>query len=220
MPANGTPRPPEKESQSTEARDETDVAALATLGIKVRDFAYESTLPPIAPFVRRQIQPGSDVALSLLNSQDPCRDALHPRRLKRTRRDGTEEVDIGFAMGVTQLAPVAGDSEDGEERASKRRREPKREGALRRLDDNVEAELRADVTVWALFGDSKSQRSQSQSQSLPYSQQYPRSSGSSQDTDTEELITTPLVTPNGSLKWLDGEGPRSRSPLFVQTKLS
>ncbi|KAF8076650.1 hypothetical protein FPV67DRAFT_1664906 [Lyophyllum atratum] len=49
---------------------------LARLGIKVRDFAYESKLPPIRPFRPRQIQPG-------------------PRPLKRNRRDG-EDDDVFY----------------------------------------------------------------------------------------------------------------------------
>ncbi|KAG6842047.1 hypothetical protein C0991_003573 [Blastosporella zonata] len=45
---------------------------LAELGIKVRDFAYESKLPPVQPYRVRQIQPG-------------------PRPLKRLRKDGEED---------------------------------------------------------------------------------------------------------------------------------
>lgn len=50
------------------------VQELAKLGIKVRDFGHESTLPPVRPYVRRQIQP------------DP---------LKRERQDEAGRDDAG-----------------------------------------------------------------------------------------------------------------------------
>ncbi|KAG6817863.1 hypothetical protein H0H87_001695 [Tephrocybe sp. NHM501043] len=57
-------------------QDERHAVLLAELGIKVRDFAYESKLPPVQPYRVRQIQPG-------------------PRPLKRVTRDGgADEEDI------------------------------------------------------------------------------------------------------------------------------
>lgn len=41
-----------------EPQSEVHADTLARLGIKARDFAYESTLPPIRPYRVRQVQPG------------------------------------------------------------------------------------------------------------------------------------------------------------------
>ena len=59
------------------ASQQPTVEMLQSLGIKVRDFAYESTLPPIAPIPRvpRQIQPSA-------------------RPLKRTSREWEEEHGV------------------------------------------------------------------------------------------------------------------------------
>ncbi|KAJ7124341.1 hypothetical protein C8R44DRAFT_783325 [Mycena epipterygia] len=68
-------------------RKQPSVADLAALGIKARDFAYESTLPPIPPFVRRQVQPGASVARSLKRMRrEPEEDpggGMSPRKLRR-----------------------------------------------------------------------------------------------------------------------------------------
>ncbi|KAJ7938884.1 hypothetical protein B0H13DRAFT_2301088 [Mycena leptocephala] len=80
-------------------KDNTDTAqsstvTLSTLGIKVRDFFYESTLSPIAPccapgLVRHQISPSG---------------TNKPRPLKRTQPDGTG-LEYGFVMGVPRARP-------------------------------------------------------------------------------------------------------------------
>ncbi|KAF7372106.1 hypothetical protein MVEN_00069300 [Mycena venus] len=175
--------------------------------IHVRDFAYESILPPIPAFVSvyRQVQPGADVA-------PQRRDGHGPRGLKRKRRDGVKEAD--GPVGDDNRQPVqkrnvmrvgmdlAQDASNGHYTGLRR------EGALLSLDETAEADLRRDM-----FRDSESQ---GYVQSQRYSQ-HARSAGSSQDT---ELIVTPLVTPNGSLQWLDGEGPHSLSPPLVPTEPS
>ncbi|KAJ6539590.1 hypothetical protein B0H19DRAFT_1179705 [Mycena capillaripes] len=229
--ATPPPRPPPADIQPS-------VEALAALGIKVRDFAYESVLPPIAPFVRpppvrRQIQPGHRTLENAAAGPSTAPDAR--RTLKRTRRDGTEESDLGygFVMGVARAGP-----EDGGPKPRKLQRTetealllhegsqpPRRENALLSLDD----EIALRTAAYDVFGGLPPYDSQSQSQSQPqgysqqsqgYSQQsqgFPQSQGNSQD--TEPLIATPFVTPNGSLQWIDGEGPNGNvSPPLVPTE--
>ncbi|KAJ7721184.1 hypothetical protein DFH07DRAFT_784201 [Mycena maculata] len=238
-----------RESDPDDANGQPSVAALAALGIKARDFHYESTLPPIPPFrlrVPQQVQPSSlPHNTGVGNGNGIATSRVRP--LKRTRRDGTEEEDLGygFVMGVARARPeklrrtgtdqILGDASSSVVGAggSKigfatgpgvRRRE--REGALLSLDPDEETALRA--AAWDVFGgDSQgtSQQSQgysqqSQSQSQGYSQGYysqSQSQQNSQDTDTdgepERLIATPLVTPNGSLQWIDGGPPTEPASL-------
>ncbi|KAJ7046244.1 hypothetical protein C8F04DRAFT_1063777 [Mycena alexandri] len=166
----------------------SSVESLAAHGVKVRDFAYESTLAPIKHYVRRptQTRPSSTIYSSKSQAQ------LHkPRALKRTRRDGTEETDLGygFIMGVARVAP----EEEGEDRPRKLQRTtkepllpelrsqpqsrsqptPRRESTVLNIDE--EAALRA--TLCDVFG------------------------GSQPESQCTELIRTPFVTPNGSLRW-------------------
>ncbi|GLB34046.1 hypothetical protein LshimejAT787_0109300 [Lyophyllum shimeji] len=151
---------------------------LARLGIKVRDFAYESKLPPVRPFRVRQIQPG-------------------PRPLKRVRDD--EDGDV-FSVN-----PRAGEGGAGPSKKSRLEREitepdiqqpsihPVRERGFMNLDEYEPQ--------------SQSQSSQSQSQPLTYDSQRAESGDSQppsrylQSQDSEPYIDTPLVTPNGSLQW-------------------
>ncbi|KAJ7490336.1 hypothetical protein B0H11DRAFT_2010102, partial [Mycena galericulata] len=238
FPATATPPPPPANTQDDDAddapSDQPSVAALAALGIKVRDFFYESTLPPIAPFrrappapVRQQVQPGG-ASLSGAGTDPPggIGGARPPRPLKRTRRDGTEEADLGygFVMGVARARPEKVRRLGTETAGPRVVRRREREGALLSLDE--EAALR--TAAWDVFGGggdsqgtsqsqgySQSQsQSQGHSQSQGYSQDYysqsqSQSQGNSQEPDTdtepEPLIATPLVTPNGSLQWVDGD---------------
>ncbi|KAJ7929843.1 hypothetical protein B0H13DRAFT_2310232 [Mycena leptocephala] len=134
---------PDADLQEDAPSDQPTIAALSTLGIKVRDFFYERTLPSIAPFrvtsgpVWNQIRPGG---------------TNKPRPLKRTRPDGVD-LGYGFVMGVPRT------------RQEKRQRIPTvpvlsrlgplEAGVLLNLDD--EAALRA--AVRDIFGE-------------PYSQEY------------------------------------------------
>ncbi|KAL0949258.1 hypothetical protein HGRIS_009336 [Hohenbuehelia grisea] len=56
-PATPPPKPRPARNQGPTKSDHPSAEELERLGIKVRDFAYESTLPPIAPWVHRQILP-------------------------------------------------------------------------------------------------------------------------------------------------------------------
>lgn len=69
------PKPSSTAPVAIEPQSKKHAEVLAELGIKVRDFAYESKLPPVQPYRVRQVQPG-----------------LRP--LKRTRRDGGEVDDV------------------------------------------------------------------------------------------------------------------------------
>ncbi|KAG6878567.1 hypothetical protein C0993_003022 [Termitomyces sp. T159_Od127] len=80
LPSAGPSKPSSTTPVVIEAQSTRHADLLAELGIKVRDFAYESKLPPVQPYRVRQIQPW-----------------LRP--LKRTRRDG-EEVDDVFQENV------------------------------------------------------------------------------------------------------------------------
>ncbi|KAJ7044581.1 hypothetical protein C8F04DRAFT_1228393 [Mycena alexandri] len=223
--------------------DPPAVEALAAQGVKVRDFAYESKLPPIKPYVRRPIQPSPRVFENAVagpssapyGSQSQSQ-PHNPRALKRTRRDGTEETDLGygFVMGVARVAPEEGGGRPRKlqrtttdlslpesQSQSRSQPPPRRENAVLNIDE--EAALRA--AAYDIFGGSQPD-SQSQGywqQSQGYSEQesqeyYSQSQSNSQDT---EFVPTPFVTPNGSLQWIDGEGPpnlRNKSPPLVPTE--
>ncbi|KAF8195633.1 hypothetical protein K438DRAFT_1968144 [Mycena galopus ATCC 62051] len=203
------PKPVEK------ADDQPSVESLAKLGIKVRDFAYESTLPPIKPF---RFQPRPVAAQNQVAGPSSSRPSS--RALKRTRQDGTEVEDLGygFVMGVARVAP-----ENGGPRPRKLQRmgtegsllpeglhaslPSRRENATLNFDD--ETALRA--AAYDMFGGSQPPDSHSQGysqQSQGYSQGY--SQGNSQETDG---IPTPVVTPNGSLVWTDSPQRNNDSPL-------
>ncbi|KAJ7781006.1 hypothetical protein B0H16DRAFT_1496808 [Mycena metata] len=225
--------------------DPLSVEELAAQGVKVRDFAYESKLPPIKPYVRRPIQPSPRVFENAVagpssapyGSQSQSQ-PHNPRALKRTRRDGTEETDLGygFVMGVARVAPEDEGGgrprklqrtttelslhEQGSQSQSRSQR-PRRENAMLNIEE--EAALRA--ATYDVFGgpqpDSQWQGYSQQSQGFSEQESqeyYSQSQGTSQDTD---FVPTPFVTPNGSLQWIDGEGPpnfRNKSPPLVPTE--
>ncbi|KAJ7805255.1 hypothetical protein B0H14DRAFT_2881083, partial [Mycena olivaceomarginata] len=202
--------------KSVEKQDyQPSVSALAALGIKVCDFAYESTLPPVTKYVRRQPQtvrhrgqPVQQNAVTGLGSAPAVRPQTS-RRLKRTRQDGTELEDLGygFIMGVARRGP------DEETSPSPRKlqrieteaqlpqrtqtsRLPRRENALLSLEEEAGLQAAAyDVCGGSQPPDSQSQL-WSQSQSQGYAEMY--SQGHSQDMCTDG-IPTPLLTPRGSL---------------------
>ncbi|KAJ6515637.1 hypothetical protein C8R45DRAFT_957184 [Mycena sanguinolenta] len=187
--AQGRPRP-----KYVEQIDNPTVEFLKALGIKARDFHYEGTLPPVAPYVR------PDPPKKAVAGPSSGTVTRQPRKLKRTLPDGTEVEDngYGFVMGVARTAPddasrpwkmLRLDAEASQlPGGSQASLPPRREATLLSLDD--EAALRA--AAYEMFGGSQSQ---SQSQGYYYSQ------GNSQDTDG---IPTPIVTPNGSLVWIGG----------------
>ncbi|KAJ7036722.1 hypothetical protein C8F04DRAFT_1394004 [Mycena alexandri] len=100
------------------------IESLIALQIKVRDFAYESKLAPIKPYVRRPLQPIPKACMTSGDNACTVPSEFKPqnrRALKRTHRlgEGTEERDLGygFVMGVPRLAP-----EEGEDRPRKLQR--------------------------------------------------------------------------------------------------
>ncbi|KAJ7368565.1 hypothetical protein DFH08DRAFT_947466 [Mycena albidolilacea] len=218
------PKPVEKQD------NQPSVAALAALGIKVRDFGYESTLPPVTKYVRRQPQtvrhhgqPFQQNAVAGPSSAPAVRPPTS-RRLKRMRQDGTEVEDLGygFIMGVARRGP------DEESRPPPRKLQrteteaqlpqrmqaslpPRRGNALLSLEE--EAALRA--AAYDVFGGSQPPDSQSQpwsqSQSQGYAELY--SQGYSQDMCTDG-VPTPLLTPQGSLPRIGD----SDSPPLVPTE--
>ncbi|KAJ7180348.1 hypothetical protein C8R43DRAFT_972719 [Mycena crocata] len=215
----------EKEKLWERPSTNPSVEALAALGIKTRDFAYESKLPPLRSWV-----PSRQVRTEATEGGADHRTYAHPnprtRPLKRTRRDGTEEEDhgYGFVMGVARIKP-------GDDGADNPRKAPRRENAVLSLDE--EAELRA--AAWDVFGSGGDSQPQSQSQSYSQPQEYSQSQSQSQgysqpysqeysqpgSQETEPLIATPFVTPNGSLQWIpdpptdpeSAAGERAKTPM-------
>ncbi|KAG6903409.1 hypothetical protein C0995_005432 [Termitomyces sp. Mi166 len=167
--AGPSSKPPMDQSQ-------THGDLLAQLGIKVRDFAYESKLPPVPSYRVRQIQPG-------------------PRPLKRTRTDG--EVDDVFQDNNRTEAAEGNSSrksklkrEDTEPDVTQHQPRPSRALGFLNIHD-----LYRDPDVLPL--------SQSQSQPAKYSQPSDFSPYRSDSQELEPYVVTPVVTPNGSLQWPD-----------------
>ncbi|KAG6910962.1 hypothetical protein DXG01_006016 [Tephrocybe rancida] len=150
---------------------------LAKLGIKVRDFAYESKLPPVQPYRVRQIQPG-------------------PRPLKRNRRDGEENEDDVF-QDNSRTGPSEGSSskrsklerEDTEPDITQQQSRPTRARGFMNLN-----EYEPQTPPW--FQSQPPELSQPSGLSQP-----PQILLDSQD--SEPYVVTPIVTPNGSLQWPD-----------------
>ncbi|KAK7054197.1 hypothetical protein R3P38DRAFT_3171778 [Favolaschia claudopus] len=190
---------------------------LAKYGIKVRDFGYESTLPPVRSvkgpqrkyIPEKQIQPGPEYLQQSGNNatasgSGSSRPSSKPRPLKRHLPDGTEvDTDTEYVMGVPRhrARPRLSPPENDAERPRKLRRTEtaavdqaslltRRENAL---SPEAEAALRA-AAAEAIGG---SQPSSGCSQSQGYSQHsyayYSQQSG--------EDVPTPPLTPNGSLQW-------------------
>jgi hypothetical protein len=202
--------PPPKEEQ-------IKAPELAKLNIKVRDFAFEGTLPPIAPF-HRTIYP-------------PVQVQAGPRPLKRPRQH-----DDPFYDGFSQ--PVAGPSQPvalGSGRLEGRKSKPLERENTEPADPNqppppLRQRGYADLTQYQ-----PASQSQSQSQPQPQPQPYPAADNSPRtptrlppiytnsqsqnpwtpdyssqsqplpqfefSQESEPYIDTPLVTPNGSLQW-------------------
>jgi hypothetical protein len=177
-------------AQSTQPLPST----LALYGIKVRDFAYESTLPPVAtvPRVPRQVQPG-------------------PRLLKRTRTD-CDESDDESLVKRSHLQPRSNVSNVGGETTKKMKLlERKLTEPADDVDDPPATRIRGfgNLSLHDLVTDfpshsgapaGPSQMTDSQlSDFSPASKSQPPLQFDSQE--SELYIDTPLVTPNGTLQW-------------------
>ncbi|KAG2155037.1 uncharacterized protein EDB93DRAFT_130495 [Suillus bovinus] len=143
------------------------VETLRSLGIKVRDFAYESTLPPIAPIPRvpRQTQPSA-------------------RPLKRTRGDWEEEED--GAPSHSSRPQFGREATNAGMQASS-----KPESLVRKATEPLEfntspvskrAMARADLSRPVLFGSQ-----------LPF--RTPRCALKARHTPPRRFSTTPLTSP-------------------------
>ena len=198
--------PPPKEEQIS-------ASALAKLNIKVRDFAFEGTLPPIAPFCP--------------TLHPPLQVQAAPRLLKRPRQEyGLPENDP-FLVGLSQ--PVAGPSRpaasaSGHDGLGTKKSKPLERENTAPIDPNLPPPPSrergyADLSQYQSTSVSQSQPPTdisssprtparlaigSQSQN-PWNSDY---SSQSQplpqfefSQESEPYIDTPLVTPNGSLQW-------------------
>jgi hypothetical protein len=63
---------------------------ITSYGIKVRDFAYESTLPPIRPYIRKQIMPMPDNMEKRENDDTDDESDNRPHKKSRLERELTE----------------------------------------------------------------------------------------------------------------------------------
>ncbi|KAJ7933315.1 hypothetical protein B0H13DRAFT_1856337 [Mycena leptocephala] len=148
FPATVTHSATDPEDNSDDAaRDQPSISTLAGLGIKVRDFFYESTLPPIVPF---------------RTLRGPVR-GTHPNKPQPLKRS-TEEVDhgYGFVMGVPRVRPEKRRrTATGPALSEACGRDVGSGAALPNLDE--EAALHA--AVWDIFGGVDSEESHSYSRS-------------------------------------------------------
>lgn len=171
--------------------EQPSVSKLAELGVKVRDFAYESTLPPVPTVYLqpRQIQPS--VPKDVNDPNDPHYVLEEERKKKVYTFESTRKIErtpTEPALESDLLPPP-------------RRTFPKIKRANAQLD----------------LGSQSQSQSQPQSQPLPVhpvlpyditntplsvSQPVPGLATDSQQ--TEPWVDTPIVTPNGSLQWPSG----------------
>ncbi|OSD04636.1 hypothetical protein PYCCODRAFT_1407694 [Trametes coccinea BRFM310] len=209
--------PPLTASQRPEQRDaidqSKDIAVLATIGIKVRDFAYENTLPPvtIVPRFAVQTQP-------------------RPRMLKRTRdmlegNDDGEESDVEDpSVNRTWFIDSNGTGVSHGSRYRKKTQALAR--TLTEPADEVPPSQGFNTREGAFFVPPSqrptSPEPQSQPVPLPTTPHRPnrlaqtaslspltihdnisppRHSQQGESQETEPWVDTPLVTPNGSLQW-------------------
>lgn len=183
--------PPVGEKQERIAR------LLVESGIHARDFAYESTLPPIAPVrhVRQQIQPGALRRGGEFAGEEDDHEpqtfycdaetggttvGLRPRKRKRPiERTPTEPVDEEPSQGP---CPLSG----GPLRLSQRRHW------------GADLAPRLLATPRKPFHPVASTPISSPGNRNTHSPSQPGVQGTSQES---EWIDTPLVTPNGSFQW-------------------
>lgn len=161
--------------------------ALAEHDIKVRDFAYESTLPPIAAFRIRQVQ------------------ATPNRPMKRARQSEDEEDAESSSNPTNRLERTV--------------TEPVVDDSLATTRTRVRARGIANINLYDPFIDDpnvqthlvNSQQSNPDTDTLSQSQpslQYLTSQESDNEPElAEPYIRTPIVTPNGSLRWETSTAP-------------
>ncbi|KII94997.1 hypothetical protein PLICRDRAFT_33825 [Plicaturopsis crispa FD-325 SS-3] len=164
--APGTPPP---------RRPPSPVMTLSQHGIRVRDFAYESTLPRIAPFRPKPRPPG-------------------PRPLKRMRKtyDGADPDDPFLDLG-RPITSTFGRGHGFEGDADHKRWKPSVPAVSETTDyPSQSQESQAEMSQPPPFV---------REGSPSPSSQPPRHLSSQ---DSEPYVDTPLVTPNGSLQWTVG----------------
>ncbi|KAI9068523.1 hypothetical protein FKP32DRAFT_1618555, partial [Trametes sanguinea] len=207
--------PPLTASQHPEQRDgidqSKDIAVLATIGIKVRDFAYENTLPPvtIVPRFAVQTQP-------------------RPRMLKRTRdmlegNDDGEESDVEDPS-VSRTWFIDSDSTGVSNSSRYRKKTQALARTLTEPADEVPPSQGFNTREGAFFIPPSQRPASPEPQSQPWPTtphkpsrlaqttslspltindniSPPRHSQQGESQETEPWVDTPLVTPNGSLQW-------------------
>ncbi|KAI0720325.1 hypothetical protein C8T65DRAFT_9491 [Cerioporus squamosus] len=215
MHASQHPQPPEADDAAPAGHD--IVAALTTQGIRVRDFAYENTLPPVTtvPRFSVQVQPKRRMLKRTRDMHDGHDDGeesdeedpriprtwyidsdghgvSHAYRYRKKtatlERTLTEPADEEPpSQGINTRAPVFAQPSH-RYRLPPASPRPCQEGA------------QGPTTPQRLIRQSQSRspnRFLSPIDTVPHSQ--PSAQGESQE--TESWIDTPLVTPNGSLQW-------------------
>lgn len=166
-----TSRAKKPQGMSSRASVQPTTTDLASLGVKVRDFAYESTLPPVRPVYLhpRQIQPGIE-------------------SLKRPRVEGEEDDlnvqgEIGRDPKKTKVIRTLTEPVLDETSNSL----PTRARGFTDINDyDPEDEFLGYSSQQAGYA--------STSQSQPPPQYF-------ESQESEPYVDTPLVTPNGSLHW-------------------
>jgi hypothetical protein len=168
------------------------------MGIKVKDYAYESTLPPILPYRRVPIQSQPD-----------------PVAYKRRRDQVEGEVDlVADDTGSFSQSSQGGMWDPFDITKVKRQKTepaiPEEEEASQQLTRQLPY-LSSRTTFLNPSQDSQMGRGRAISQQTNWSSpgpstqsQQPPSLVHSQDTQ-EDWVDTPLVTPNGSLQWMNDD---------------
>ena len=167
-------------------------STLAAYGIKVRDFAYESTLPPVAivPRVPRQIQPD-------------------PRAQKRSHIDHDENDP--FTTQPESSTSRARNRSKKLKSLERKLTEPAEDAPVRRFAESTVYDYTNESSpLHTPFGALRTFISTQLGVESPASSSQPPIQSDSQD--SEPYIETPLVTPNGSLQW-QHDGPVPISPL-------
>jgi hypothetical protein len=178
---------------------------IAQLGIKVRDFAYESKLPRIAAY-----KPASRTLASSAAAGDAS--SLNKRALKRSRPSYSSTDDVFSSSWVSSTAAVgaSGSTSNNEPPPAKRAR-PLERKTTETVEDTCipEPESTSSRTTPPINQDIASPytphkiSSPSQAQSQPQFGYF--TSQESEDISTP-YVTTPSVTPNGSLQWIASTG--------------
>ncbi|KAF7981679.1 hypothetical protein HWV62_32230 [Athelia sp. TMB] len=195
------PPDPPKEKQVT-------AAELAKLGIKVRDFAYESVLPPIPPYIR--------------GHRAPTQVIVGPAPAPRTRRTEDDDDDNSLHAGPSHRKPLSSNKPASQTKGKGKARSLERE-STEPEDNQVLPPTRergyADLTEYHSASQSQPRRhhapqtppafaplhtnSQSQSTWAPEYSSQSQSTPPFEYSQESNYIDTPLVTPNGSLQWLE-----------------